>query len=472
MLDRADVANLIGAPTRAMAGRRSYARVAAAIDQVTPGALYFAVETSEMNGHTFLLDAAARGAFGWVCRRGRAPGLDFGIDVFEVESPLASLREVAAVWRARFDLPVVVVAGSVGKTTTKELLAAMLRGRYQHVLATPGNLNGFYGIAATLADLDAGHDAAVVEVGIDEPGAMDDHMRIVAATHAVVTAVAAEHLEKLHDVETVAKEETRALAATATRGGTTAVNMDDPYIRAWADASHGGRRIGFSMGEATPASDTVLVGRRLPDARTLELDGLGLRREPLPVPLPGRHNAQNVLAAAAVARTLGLSAGEMASGLATFRPVPGRCSIERIGGLTVIGDYYNASPASMLAAFEFLSETGKPRWACLGDMLELGDSEQRLHRDLASPIVEAAIEHVLLIGRRMAWLADELRERGYPGDLAVHKSHDALANDVRARAVPGDIVLIKGSRGAGMEKILAILKHCERNPGPRVPRGT
>jgi UDP-N-acetylmuramoyl-tripeptide--D-alanyl-D-alanine ligase len=182
----------------------------------------------------------------------------------------------------------------------------------------------------------------------------------------------------------------------------------------------------------------------------------------------------NVLAAAAVARGLGLSIREMSSGLETFRPVPGRCLVEKVGALTVIGDFYNASPASMLAAFELLSEPvdGRSpcaRWACLGDMLELGDSEERLHRDLAEPIVRASLEHVLLYGKRMAWLADELFARRFEGGLALHETHEALAADLWARARPGDAVLIKGSRAASMEKVLGLLKRYARRPGPPVP---
>jgi UDP-N-acetylmuramoyl-tripeptide--D-alanyl-D-alanine ligase len=439
---------------------RVYARVAPLSERVVGGALFARVEGAYDGGEPAFLDAVMRGASGLLCRVGQAPAIDFGLNVLEVSDTLAAYRRIAGLWRDRFSLPIAVVAGSVGKTTTKEMLAAMLRGHLQSVLATVENLNGYVGIPTTLLEIGPAHRAAVVEVGIDARGAMAEHIALVRPTHAVVSAIGIEHLEGLSDLATVATEELVALSGVADVGGTVAVNLDDPWVRAWADRLSSGRRIGFSLAGVgvTPGRD-VLVGEIDAAGTSVRVTGLGMEGD-LPMVLPGVHNARNLLGAAVLASALGASLEEMVRGLAGFVAMPGRSQIVALAsGVRVICDFYNASPPSMLAALALLDgdlggAAPRSRWACLGDMLELGAAEEELHRALAAPIRESRVDHVLLAGPRMRWLYDELRARGFSADVSHHSAIEDLAARLGAGVVAGDLVLLKGSRAMAMEKVL------------------
>lgn len=439
---------------------RVYVRVAPLSDRVVGGALFARIEGIDDGGEPAFLDAVVRGASGLLCGAGQAPGVDFGLNVLEVSDTLAAYRRIAGLWRDRFSLPVAVVAGSVGKTTTKEMLAAMLRGHFQSVLATAENLNGYVGIPTTLLELGPAHRAAVVEVGIDARGAMAEHIALVRPTHAVVTAIGIEHLEGLADLTTVADEELVALSRVADVGGTVAVNLDDPWTRAWAERTSSGRRIGFSLGgAAATAGPDVVVGELDAAGTSVRVKGLGLQGD-LPMVVPGVHNARNLLGAAALAIALGASLEQMAHGLARFVPMPGRSQIVALAsGVRIICDYYNASPPSVLAALALLDgdlggAAPRSRWSCLGDMLELGAAEEQLHRALAAPIVASRIDHVLLVGPRMRCLYDELRARGFSADVSHHATIEDLAARLGAGVEAGDLVLLKGSRAMTMEKIV------------------
>lgn len=411
-----------------------------------PGALFVPIRGERFDGHDFVQDAIEGGARGLLLSRHVAAAA--GALTFQVPNTLAAYRTLAAAWRRQFQIPIVAVAGSVGKTTTKDLLACALSGRWR-THKTEASRNGDVGIPMTLLALKPEHEAAVVEIGIDEVGAMASHLSIVRPTAAVVTAIGAEHLHKLGDLPTVAREESLALEFVSREGGLAVVNLDDPWLAPIFDSLSPAVKLGFRL-EAGPARPGVLRGRVSQSLAELQVEGEAFR-----LPLPGAHNASNLLAAVAVATGFGLSANEMRRGLEGFRPAEGRSELRRVpGGPLVLCDYYNANPASMAAAFALLAAlpVSGARWACLGDMLELGPEEEQLHRELASPLMRAGISAVLLAGRRMEALADELEKRGFPGRVSRYERVEdlaaALARDVR----PEDAVLVKGSRGMRMER--------------------
>jgi UDP-N-acetylmuramoyl-tripeptide--D-alanyl-D-alanine ligase len=457
--DRQDVrAPAKGTPAR-FSGISTDSRTAGA------GVLFFAIRGNKFDGHDFLAEVARVGAGGVVVARGtKLPPEAESLLVYFVDDTLDAIRRLAAYRRARFSGPVVAVAGSVGKTTTKELLAAALRGRYRRVLKTEDSQNGFLGIALTLLRLDETDEAAVIEVGIDTPGAMAKHLEIVRPTAAVVTAIAEEHLETMISLEVIAREEALPLQWVARHGGLAAVNADDPWLAPLCTHGDFAKATRYALVQETPPRREGLLWAKVDrKSRTLHVHDFQGKTAFFPIPLPGDHNARNLLAAVAVAHAMGLSETQIRNGLATFEPPKGRSELRSLSnGAQIVCDYYNASPASMRSGIEMLSQLGKSRagstWACLADMLELGSDEERLHRELAEPLLKSTAGHILLTGPRMKALHDELVRRKAPGEVAWFETPEQLGTAL-ARGLRGtDTVLIKGSRGMRMERVLEALE--------------
>jgi UDP-N-acetylmuramoyl-tripeptide--D-alanyl-D-alanine ligase len=371
---------------------------------------------------------------------------------FPVNDTLSAWREIARAWRREFRIPIAAVAGSAGKTTSKELLAALFRGRWENVLATEGSQNGFQGIPTTLLRLSEANEAAVIEVGIDEPRAMAQHLEIVKPDCGLLTSIGPEHLEKLIDLDTVEREEGMLFRALEENQGFAAVNLDDERIVNQAAQLQKSHSLTYSLRHRADVRGHLQIEG---ESLFLDVEGLAAQRIRFPVPLEGAHNALNLLGAVALAHGLGLSPEEMLRGLNTFTPPPGRSEVHHWNGCKVLADTYNANPASVEAALEtlFASPAGGETWVCLGDMLEMGALEESLHRGLAGPIQKYGVKHVLLYGPRMENLMRELKAQGYAGTLEHFESHEAIAARLRASAKPGDRILLKGSRGMRMENV-------------------
>ena len=442
--------------------------------KITPGCLFVALAGEKFDGHDFLQQAIEAGAAGLICREGSsiAPTSQ-PLAVFWVKDNSGTLnayRELAHAWRKCFQIPVIAVAGSVGKTTTKELLTALLRGRWEKVLKTEGSQNGFVGIPMTLLDLRAEHGAAVIEVGIDEVGSMIPHLDLVSPQASLLTAIAAEHLEKLIDLPTVAREEGFALSQVAERQGLVAISLDDPWIAPFWKSLGKICKVGYTLHSETAqkalehAFGAPILTGKLIDAATLKVSGFPTGDETYTLPLPGKHNAANFLAALALATGLGLSPEELKRGLATFVGASGRSELRTLkSGTPVVCDYYNASPASMEAGLEMLADLAKAKkstalWACLGDMLELGPKEEDFHRGLAPSLQRLKVQNVLLYGPRMKALFDELKKQNFQGQVNHFSSHEEMAQQLTRGIQPSDAILIKGSRGMRMEKVWEHLK--------------
>lgn len=444
--------------------------------KVMQDSLFVALQGERVDGHDYIPGVIKAGATGIICRNGTAErfrDLNSGAYFFEVEDPLKAYRTLAQCWRLKFDIPIIAVAGSAGKTTTKELLASILTGKWHSVLKTQASQNGFIGIPMTLLALRPHHQAAVIEIGIDECGAMIQHMELVQPKAALLTAIGPEHLEKLKDVPTVAHEESIALRTVAQKNGWIIVNLDDPWIEPLSQLKTE-KKLGFSLHLTDHPELAVLHGKlhSSPDASHDEFSLSLKNREVLRVrpPLPGQHNLANLLGAIAMAYSLGLSFSEIERGLNSFQGAEGRSDVRILAGsTTVLCDYYNAQPASMKAGIQMLcdfysksvagkSGNTKKRWAVLGDMLELGSAEEGFHREIAHQLMEEGIENVLLYGPRMIFLSDELKLRGFRGYHAHFNTHAELAQELISRFQPGDTLLIKGSRGMKMEEVWKILQ--------------
>jgi UDP-N-acetylmuramoyl-tripeptide--D-alanyl-D-alanine ligase len=458
---------------------RPYSAVVTDSRKLQPDCLFVALKGEKFDGHDFIAEAIAGKARGVICRKEFADLYASDARLFAVDDTQVAYRKLGAAWRREFSIPLVAVAGSVGKTTSKELLTAILCGRWPQVLKTQGSQNGFVGIPMTLLELAPKHGAAVIEVGIDEIGAMQDHMQIVGANAAILTAIGPEHLEKLRDVPTVAHEEGLALQHVIGAGGLVAVNLDDPWIRPFSVTLRGGRKLAYSLsGTALPSQASgiteadVLRGSLSDDGRAMTVSGAGLNGLRVELPMLGKHNAMNLLGALALARGLGLNEGEIAAGLRTFvgSGAAGRSELRELpGGTPAVCDYYNANPTSVEAGLELLTQVAgtRSRWACLGDMLELGPDEESFHRGLALKISELRVENVLLYGQRMKWLQDELQKRGF-GQSKWFESHHALAEHLKTEFKAGEALLIKGSRGMRMEEVWKLFEPYARDEfGPR-----
>jgi UDP-N-acetylmuramoyl-tripeptide--D-alanyl-D-alanine ligase len=394
--------------------------------------------------------------------------------LFEVEDTLQALGALAAFHRRRFAIPVAAVAGSNGKTTTKEMLAAIL-GTRGPALATEGNLNNEVGVPLTLFRLADEHRAAVVELGMSAPGELRRLTEIVRPDVGVVTLVAAEHLEFLKDLDGVAEAEGE-LYRGLVPGSVAVVNADDARCVAQAErVASGVRKVFFGK---SPLADVRLVGVTSLGVKGQEiflegeewdggagrLVGAKLQRRTVNVRLGfvGEHNAMNAAAAAATALALSYSFAEISSGLSAARPYSHRSRVVAgAGGVTILDDCYNASPASMEAALSTLVELKKGdsgrAVAVLGDMLELGEAEEDAHQELGRG-ARGRVDIAAFFGPRSSRTFKEFSSSLSPSSSSAHFTEiEPLLAWLRPRLAPGDVVLVKGSRGMKLERVVDAL---------------
>ncbi len=433
---------------------------------VRRGDLFVALTGGRFDGHRFVAEALRNGAVGALVRYGfKLPGTALLVGpggasagtppvVIEVNEPLRAFQDLARAHRRRFDMPVVAVSGSNGKTTTKDMIAAILAERFA-TLKTEGNLNNHIGVPQTLLRLAARHEAAVIEMGISGLGEMARLCEIAAPTHGVLTNVGPTHLETLGDVRTVARAKGEMLDALPARG-TAVLNADDAFYDELCARVRGRvRSFGFSRQADVRALSVETQG---PSSTTLRV-GVRGRARPFSVSLAiaGAHNVANALAAVAAGLAVGVGEGAIRAGLARYRPAVMRSEVRRWRGVTVLNDCYNANPASMRAALRWLSEskgTGRAI-AVLGDMLELGGEAQQAHRDIGAEAARLGMDYLLTVGALAADIAHGALGEGMPPDRVVTaRDHGAVAEWLKGMLRKGDVMLLKGSRGVRMEGIL------------------
>ncbi len=442
---------------------------------LTTGEVFIALRGESFDGHDFLAAAGERGAAMAIVDarwRERGDGPE-GLPLLVVDDTLEAYGQIAAAHRDRFAIPVIAIAGSNGKTTTKELVADLLATRYQ-VLRTEGNLNNLIGVPATILRIGAAHEAAVVEIGTNTPGEIERLCRILKPTHGLITNVGREHLELLGSIEGVAEEEGALFRFLAASGGTSFVNLDDPQV------ARLGRRLArrVTYGRSRAADVRGTAGRLDADgAPSLTIQDTRKGTAPVTVQLrtPGIHTAQNALAAAAVALSLKVTLRSVARALGEFRPRSYAAGYARLAvvraadGTTVLNDTYNANPDSVIAALRTLAAmrpgSGGKRIAVLADMKELGSSSAEEHARVGRELVAlGAVDAVYFHGRdmRKAFLA----ARQADADGSVETVHVAdkekLARAIEKRLAPADLILVKGSRSMKMEEI--VRRILERTP--------
>ena len=416
---------------------------------IAAGELFVALSGPNFDAHDFVATAAARGAAGAVVSR----RVDIDLPQLVVDDTLAALQRAASAWRAQFGIPVIAVAGSNGKTTTKELIATVLAGQGP-CLATKGTLNNHIGVPLTLLGLDAHHRTAVIEIGANHPGEVAALVAIVHPTVGIVTNAGAEHLEGFGTIDGVARAEGELFAGLGPEA-TAIVNADDAFADLWTSMNRGGRTLRFGLSAQADYRLTGAVASEAPQGvgQCFELATPAGRVE-VRLLLAGHHNVVNALGAAAAAHAAGAELAAIADGLGRMRPVRGRLELHAaLGGARVLDDSYNANPSSVSAGLAVLAGLGGERWLVFGDMAELGDAAVAAHVAVGQEaraagvtrlfaVGELARQAVTVFGAGAAWFADA----------------EALIGAIIPELRVGVTVLVKGSRVNRLERVVAALR--------------
>jgi UDP-N-acetylmuramoyl-tripeptide--D-alanyl-D-alanine ligase len=416
-----------------------------------PGDLFVALRGERFDGHDYLAQARAGGAVAALAERGLAAA---GLPGLEVGDSLVGLQRLSQAWRARFDLPLVAVTGSNGKTTVTQMIASILRPwQGEAALATRGNLNNHIGVPLTLLALRPAHRAAVVELGMNHPGEIAELAALAQPTVALVNNAQREHQEFMKSVEAVARENGAVLTALPA-DGTAVYPADDAHAPLWAALAGARRRITFGLG---PGADVGAQARwSVRDAAPgwqLELH-TPAGAAPVWLRVAGEHNVRNALAATACALAAGAPLAAVVQGLQDFEPVKGRSQVRTLrGGATLIDDTYNANPDSVRAAIDVLAGLPAPRWLVLGDMGEVGGEGPRFHAEVGAYARERGVDALWTAGAACAEAA-----RAFGAAARHHERVEALVDAVVSAPPPFASVVVKGSRFMRMERVVEALQ--------------
>lgn len=453
MFDLADV--LAGTRGRLVAGTETATFDGVAVDSrlVSPGELFTAFRGQRQDGHAFVGDAFRRGAAGALVDRlpdGEPwASTDWdGPPVVVCQDTGQGLQELAHRWRKKHEVTVIGVTGSVGKTSTKELVADVLSQQFT-VLRTPANLNTDIGLPLALMQLGEGHQVAVLEMAMTDIGDIRRLARLAEPSIGVVTNVQPSHLERLGTMERIAEAKSE-LVQELPRDAVALLNADDERVRAMAEQAQA-RVVTYGLSPHADVSGRDVRSRGLGGIDfTATYEGQGL---PAHVALPGAHFVHAALATIAVAVRLGFSFEQAVAALGRVERGGRMVVSEGLQGSTILDDSYNANPASMLAALDLLREMKGRRVAVLADMLELGSFEVEGHR-MVGQRAAGVVDWLFTVGERARIIADEARSAGL-GEQFVESfaSNSAAAERLRRELQRGDFVLVKGSHGMQLDEV-------------------
>jgi len=470
-LDAATAARVTGGSVAASHGARTARGITTDSRAVVTGGAFVALRGERYDGHAFVDAAAAAGAVLLVVERGRGPRAPHGADLVEVDDTLAAWGDIArahlGAWRASSPAGrIVAITGSAGKTTTKELCAALL-GTEGPCLASAGNLNNRIGVPAVALQAEPSHRFVVFEVGMSIPGEIAALGAVVEPDVAVITNAGLAHAGGVGGtVADVAREKGALYEAVRSRG-TVVANADDPAVLSQVDRARSARVVTFGRHER---ADVRLVERRSlgVEGSALDVRRQGGRAASFRVPIPGEAAAVDFVAALAAAEAAAgfpLEDARIAAALASFPPIAGRMHVRRLrGGGLLLDDAYNASPATVLAALATLAELSSGRRvAVLGEMKELGPGALREHRALGSAIAGAGVAHLVSCGGLADAAAAEAQRLGVAVSLA--RDADEAARIAVAEVRAGDSVLVKASRSVGAERVVEALLQAHGGEG-------
>jgi UDP-N-acetylmuramoyl-tripeptide--D-alanyl-D-alanine ligase len=455
-----DIATLLnsrcGVPDRVVSGYSLDSR------SIGPGQLFFAMRGPRFDGHQFLAQAMERKAAGAVVESAFFDQAPPGLTpiLLPVRSPLEALQHLGRCVRRMWGRPLIAVTGSTGKSTTKEMIAALL-GRQFTVHRSAGNLNNHYGLPLTLLGLEPEHEIAVVELAMSAAGEIA-HLAVMAEPEiGVITNVAPVHLEFFDSVESIAKAKRELVENLSSRGGppTAVLNYDDPRVQRFAEGFEG-KVVTFGVGSGADFQAVwVKPGEGI--GSEFRVIGPNLDADFL-LPLPGRHNVQNALAAIAVASDFDVPPLEIRRGLAEFQNMPQRGeSITLPGPVTIINDSYNSNPQAMESMLEMLRTWphARRRLVVAGEMLELGPQSRKLHEEVGRKCAEAKLAWLIAVQGEARFFLEGAVAAGLPVSQTRFFPEAPLAGEFcRSQLEPGDVVLVKGSRGVHLETVVEMLR--------------
>jgi UDP-N-acetylmuramoyl-tripeptide--D-alanyl-D-alanine ligase len=428
--------------------------------RIQPGQLFFAIRGPKHNGHDFVGAALEQGAAGAVVESEFSDHSPASVrpKLISVADTTAALQSLAHYIRLQWGGRVIAVTGSMGKTTTKELIAALLATRFR-VLKSQGNLNNHYGLPLTLLSLEPSHEVAVVELAMSAAGEIAHLAKIAAPDVGVVTNVAPVHLEFFDSVDSIASAKRELIENLSSRNGkpVAVLNFDDARVRKFGEG-FGGRLVTYGLNEGALFRGTNIQ----PCKRGCQffLSGPDFAGE-FTIPLPGTHNVENALAALAAVSTCGLNMGTLGPALASIRNLAQRSEIFTLpGDITVLNDCYNSNPRAMECMIKTLAgwEGAARRIVVAGEMLELGPSSPEWHGKIGRKLVEWGIDGLIAVQGDARFIREGALEAGMdPAKAMFFASAAEAARYCSSLLEPGDVVLVKGSRGVNLEKVTELL---------------
>lgn len=467
--------------TGVLDGRQSYVTsISSNSREITAGALFLAIKGERVDGHTFLESAFENGAVAALVTEDiDEDRIKAGCVCIKVNEIIPAIQKLAAWYRRTFDIPVVAISGSVGKTTTKEMIAAALGGG-KKVFKTEGNMNSQLGVALMMLRLTEDYDIAVIEMGISEPDEMNKLSYVAMPEMAVVTNIGVSHIAQLGSRENIRKEKLDIISGFKDRKGTLLVPGNDTLLN--ADDAFCGEALSEAAFEVMKNTECIRFGEdekcayRAVDIHN-EGDGVVFTallpdgsRKNVTLSVLGKHNVYNALAALAICDRYNVNIEDAIKGLESYKPIAMRGQIYENKGITIIDDTYNASPDSMKSGLSVLweKECAGKRIAVLADVLELGEASEALHREIGAYIAgkynEGTKTDILYtVGAGASYIAEEAK-KNIEGENAgiiidAFETKEDMIPCLKEKLVSGDLVMLKGSRGMQMDKVCEVLKN-------------
>lgn len=421
--------------------------------EVSSDSLFIAIKGDRLDGHQFAQDAAEAGAAAVMVHE----DIDCGVPTIKVADTKKALLDLARYYRSTFDIPLIALTGSVGKTTTKEMIWCVLSAKY-NAHKTSGNLNNEIGVPRVLLGLEKEHTAAVVEMGMDMRGQISVLTKTTLPNMAVITNIGVSHIENLGSREEILKSKLE-ITEGLSEGSPLILNADNDLLSTVKEADFGGKFyikwFGIRNNADVTASDINYL-----DSSTEFTAHIGGDSFKVTIPTTGEHNVYDALAALCVGHELGIENADMSEALMSYTPAGMRERIETVAGVTLIEDCYNASPDSVKALSETLrikGGSGKRVIAVIADMLELGEHSEEAHKDIGKYLADAGVDLLLTYGEFSKFTAESANKNGI---IRVFDFDDKteLAKHLIPMLKPGDVVAFKGSRGMKLEDVIASVK--------------